>query len=267
MKTLSAIVLLAMAIPGLAFGQAKPQRAAAPAGSAAVEEVTALERAWIDAARRYDVAWFERALADSFVNTDENGAATGKAAMVADVKNRASKTESMSYEDLKVQAYGDAAVATGITVVKGGSYQGKDNSGRYRWTDTWVKRGGQWQCVASHASKIPADLAGRDLPDISGTYNLVSFNGHELPYEFNNEGAVLVIRSGAFTIKADGTCISATTISLPTGAEATREVAATYTREGSKLTMQWVGAGTTFGAADGKTFTMDNEGMTLTYRK
>jgi hypothetical protein len=64
-----------------------------------------------------------------------------------------SKIESNVYENLKVQVYDDAAVATAISVVKG-SYKGKDNSGKYPWTDTWVKRGGQWQCVASHASKI-----------------------------------------------------------------------------------------------------------------
>jgi ketosteroid isomerase-like protein len=153
MKTLSVAVVLAVALPCLALGQAKPQQALPSAEQRAIHEVTALERAWIDASRQYDVAWFERNLAASCILTDEHGVVTDKAAMIADVKAQATKTESYSYETIKVQAYGDVAVATGISVVKG-SYKGKDNSGKYPWTDTWVKRGGQWQCVASHNSKI-----------------------------------------------------------------------------------------------------------------
>ena len=124
------------AIPCLVLGQAKPPQAVPSAGAGAIQEVTALERAWIDAVRQYDVAWFERSLADSLISTDENGVVTDKAATIADVKTRASKNESVSYENLKVQVYGDAAVATGITVVKGGSYKGKDSSGKFPWTDT-----------------------------------------------------------------------------------------------------------------------------------
>ena len=40
-------------------------------------------------------------------------------------------------------------------------------------------------------------------------------------------------------------------IAAPSGQEATREVSATYTKEGTKLTMQWKGAGTTTGRCEG----------------
>jgi ketosteroid isomerase-like protein len=146
-KILGAVALLLLSA-SLIFGQTKP-----PAGQNAVQEVTALERAWLDAARQYDVSWFERNIADSFINTDENGVVSDRATTIAEVKNKESKYESISYDDLKVQAYGDAAVATGIDVIKG-TYKGKDNSGKYAWTDTWVKLAGRWQCVSSHSSKI-----------------------------------------------------------------------------------------------------------------
>ena len=42
---------------------------------------------------------------------------------------------------------------------------------------------------------------------------------------------------------------------------------ASYTRQGSKLTMKWEGAGMTTGTAEGDTFTMNNEGMVFAYRK
>ena len=33
-------------------------------------------------------------------------------------------------------------------------FKGKDISGQYRWTDTFIKRNGRWQCVATHASNV-----------------------------------------------------------------------------------------------------------------
>jgi len=148
MKRLAVAIVLVLTVSCLVLGQAKP-----PAAQNAVQEVTALEKAWLDAGRQYDVLWFERNIADSYISTDENGLVSDKATMIADVKSKASKYESLAYETLKVQAYGDTAVATGITVVKG-TYKGKDNSGKYPWTDTWVKLAGRWQCVAGHSSKI-----------------------------------------------------------------------------------------------------------------
>jgi hypothetical protein len=100
--------------------------------------------------------------------------------------------------------------------------------------------------------------------DISGTYALVSINGNKLPFS-HPEGAV--IRSGVFTINKDGTCSSKMTFSMPSGDDGSREVSATYTREGSKLTMTWTGAGTTTGSVEGNTFKMNNEGMVFAYRK
>ena len=113
----------------------------------------ALERAWLAAGLKDDVAWYERNLADTMVNTDEEGVVTGKAEMVSDAKNHVNKYETLSYDDLKARAYGDTVIATGIVVVKGTS-KGKPVNLRSEWTDTWVKRGGQWQCVASQATKL-----------------------------------------------------------------------------------------------------------------
>jgi hypothetical protein len=41
----------------------------------------------------------------------------------------------------------------------------------------------------------------------------------------------------------------------------------TYTKEGSKLTMKWQGAGTTIGTVEDTTYTMNNKGMVSVYKK
>ena len=103
--------------------------------------------------------------------------------------------------------------------------------------------------------------------DPSGVYALVSVNGNPVPASVSHDGTTLQVRSGSFTIKADGACSTKTVFVPPSGQEATREVSATYTKEGSKLTMTWQGAGTTAGTLADNTFTMDNEGMLFVYKK
>jgi hypothetical protein len=103
--------------------------------------------------------------------------------------------------------------------------------------------------------------------DFTGVYVLVSVNGNPVPANITHESAVLQVRSGTFTINADGTCSTRTVIIPPSGTESAREVSATYTKEGPKLIMQWAGAGQTIGTIQGGTFTMDNEGMLLVYKK
>jgi hypothetical protein len=103
--------------------------------------------------------------------------------------------------------------------------------------------------------------------DPTGVYALVAVNGNQMPASISHEGTSLQVRSGSFTIKGDGTCSTKTVFVPPTGSEATREVSATYTRDGAKLTMRWQGAGTTTGTVEGNTFTMNNEGMVFVYRK
>jgi hypothetical protein len=109
--------------------------------------------------------------------------------------------------------------------------------------------------------------ANQAAPDISGTYTLVTVNGDNVPATITHDDVSITIRGGSFVINGDGTCVSRMVIIVPNGQEMTREVAGTYTRDGGKLTIQWQGAGVTEGVTDGKTFTMDNVGMVLTFRK
>jgi hypothetical protein len=108
---------------------------------------------------------------------------------------------------------------------------------------------------------------GSGDPEIAGAYTLVSVDGNEMPASVSHGGAAMKVLSGTFVINADGTCSSKTVFVPPTGTETEREVDATYTREGSKLTMKWEGAGMTVGTVEGDTFTMDNDGMVFVFKK
>jgi hypothetical protein len=104
-------------------------------------------------------------------------------------------------------------------------------------------------------------------PDISGVYKLVSVDGKPVPADIVHDQVTLQVRSGTFTLGTNGTCSTSTSFVPPNGTEVTREVSATFTRDGSNLTMTWKGAGLTVGTIDGDTFTMDNEGIKFVYKK
>jgi hypothetical protein len=110
-------------------------------------------------------------------------------------------------------------------------------------------------------SKVVADI------NPAGTYTLMSVDGKQVPCALTHEGTTLTVKSGVFTISDDGTCSSKIIFSVPSNGDVNREVKASYTRQGAKLTMKWVGAGVTVGSVEGNTFTMDNEGMVFAYQK
>lgn len=100
-----------------------------------------------------------------------------------------------------------------------------------------------------------------------GVYPLISVDGKAVPANLAHDGVTMQILSGAFTINSDGTCRSKMTVVPQGGAAVTTDVSGTFTYHGSTLTISWNGAGVTYGNLDGDTFTMNNAGMVLVYKK
>ena len=115
--------------------------------------VAAQEQQWLKSQKTNNPDLVAPLLADKFVNTSSDGKVTGKAETLATAK--ATKYVGAEYESLQVTVFGNTAIATGVFKAKGTDASGQPMDIRERWTDTWVKMsGGQWQCVASHASPV-----------------------------------------------------------------------------------------------------------------
>src|SRR5262245_45992177 len=114
-----------------------------------------LERDWEQTNTTNDAASLERIMAPEFVSTDPNGRLTTRAEVLARRKSGQVKFTAFTQDDYKVQIIGDTAIVTGRSAAQG-SRDGKDASGRERFTDVFVRRDGRWQAVASHSSRIAA---------------------------------------------------------------------------------------------------------------
>ncbi len=101
----------------------------------------------------------------------------------------------------------------------------------------------------------------------TGTYTLATIDGNKLPCKPAHEGGAPEVKSGSITLNPDGTFISTMSYGTPDGKTGSRDFSGTYTREHNLFTLQWKGAGTTTAELEGNTFTMNNEGMLLAYRK
>ena len=115
--------------------------------------VAALEQQWLQSQKTNNPDLVAPLLADKFMMTGNDGKVTGKAELLATAK--ATKYESVEYDDVKVAVFGDTAIARGGFKATGTDASGKPLDIHERWTDTWVKMpNGQWQCVASHSSPV-----------------------------------------------------------------------------------------------------------------
>ena len=145
--TLAIVVVLGAATMLPVFGQEKPK------GSPVEQAVIKLENDWNDALVKHDLVALGRMFSDDLVFTDADGAMSTKAQLLDMLKSGEDVYTSALTSNMKVHVYGNTAIVTGIFTTKE-QMKGKDISGTFAYTDTWVKLPGGWQCVATHDSRI-----------------------------------------------------------------------------------------------------------------
>lgn len=92
-------------------------------------------------------------LDESFTLTDTRGNVTTRDQNLDEVRKREPRYDVFRNHGMKVRVYGDSAVVTGITSVKGTS-GGQAFAADLQFTDMLIKRAGKWRMVASHVSPL-----------------------------------------------------------------------------------------------------------------
>jgi hypothetical protein len=111
------------------------------------QELLQLERDWCSAALKSDPIALGRILADDYTSVSREGKVTNKTEDLAGVK--ANKVTACDVDLMKARIYGDAGVVIGRSTIKGTAF-----TGQHMWTDTFNRRDGRWQCVATQSTEI-----------------------------------------------------------------------------------------------------------------
>ena len=108
-----------------------------------------LENEWLGAYFNGDKSAYDRIVADHSTLTDESAVSRSKAQDRSLLPPAPIPGATAVNEDAQVRHYGETAVVTGRIVTKAGFTS--------RFTDTWLRRKGDWQVVARHSSRVPVE--------------------------------------------------------------------------------------------------------------
>jgi ketosteroid isomerase-like protein len=132
------------------------EKAASPAKKMSVEATLKdMENKWEASFASHDPSVAQSYLAADFIGVHPKGKILGKSGLIAEFKKDKDTYSSTKNEKLDVHMYGsNVAVVVGRAREKGTGKDGKFDRA-YLFTDTWMERNGQWQCIASQAMELP----------------------------------------------------------------------------------------------------------------
>ncbi len=120
-----------------------------------VATLTAQADDWDKAIVRKDRQAIERNMAEDFRQIDGQGNVETKKSFVDDLVSPDLEIDPYAVEDFEVRVYGDMALVSGRTLMKG-RYQGAPFASHYRYIDIYVRHGHDWKLVSVQISPIPS---------------------------------------------------------------------------------------------------------------
>ena len=114
-----------------------------------------LERNWVEALQRNDVAFVDRVLAPEFVATYGDGSRGDRKRELQLVEEFNQQVDTWTVGEFTVKVFGDTAVVW-FTQRMTGPVQGKPTEIVTRYMDVFVNRDGTWLCVGSQSTKVTA---------------------------------------------------------------------------------------------------------------
>ncbi|HEY6843745.1 MAG TPA: nuclear transport factor 2 family protein [Thermoanaerobaculia bacterium] len=118
-----------------------------------VEEIRKVDRERIQAQVNADAAALDRIYADDFIGVGPSGTVRTKKEVLSDFTSGSLKFASITTDDVRIRVYGNAAVETGLSTMKGRD-AGKVVPEENRFTRVWIKEAGRWRLVANHYSNL-----------------------------------------------------------------------------------------------------------------
>ena len=106
------------------------------------------ERQWAESTASGDTSRVKQFVAEDFVGVDPDGSFYNKEQAISETADGPKEYVSNHLDDnVKVRFYGDAAVVQGSETWE--RREANPKRGKFVWTDTWIRRNGRRQVVAS----------------------------------------------------------------------------------------------------------------------
>jgi hypothetical protein len=142
-----ALALATIAMPLHAAGPAMPSYPGVPADLA--KAAIAFDRAQV----RADGKALRDLLADDYLLINSRDQREDKTRFIADYTAAGFSQNAFTIDDQVIRVWSDGAILGGVATLSGMS-EGKPYSVRLRFSDIWAKRGGKWQVIYTHASRV-----------------------------------------------------------------------------------------------------------------
>jgi ketosteroid isomerase-like protein len=115
--------------------------------------ILTLESAWNQAVQQKDASALKMLLAPDLIYVEYDGTLMSRAQYLASMQSPSLQPVRIVNESTNVRLYGAVAVVNGVCR-EDSTKNGKPYTFRERFTDTWVRRGDNWVCVASESTLI-----------------------------------------------------------------------------------------------------------------
>jgi ketosteroid isomerase-like protein len=138
-------------------GETTMKPATKPATSSTTDLIRELGERWRDAELRGDVAALDALADDDLRLVGPLGFVLDKKQWLDRYRSGDFVTHELSWDEVEVRDYGDAAVAVGVHRQRA-AYRGKPADGAFRATHVAVRRDGRWLLAGVHLSPIGQPL-------------------------------------------------------------------------------------------------------------
>ena len=153
MKRAGVVLLAAVVAVVLARARAEDQKAE-KGNSRAGDELKQFDRTITDAIAKGDADSLAKHTSDDYLLIDPVGRCWSKEKNVDALRSKTLTFDHIKDSDVKVRVYGDTALVTGLSDIKGRTKK-HEIDGEYRWMRVYHKKsGGDWMCVAEQLTRV-----------------------------------------------------------------------------------------------------------------
>ncbi len=151
MKQILLVIVILIAASSVSLGQCGAGSGKPKDDRAALKE---LIKEWADAAVHADLQKLDKVAVAGFRGSAE-GISFDKKMLLSAIRSGQMKVASWDCDDVTVEAKGNTAIVVGRCTLTNATYMSKDFSGRWQFTDRFVKeKDGTWRAVSVQAKRI-----------------------------------------------------------------------------------------------------------------